>query len=179
MVGHIGAGSPPEAPAHPPATGAAPSAVLVQLLEPLLQVSGWFDYHAMAVLDTFNAVRASRSDHAAAGRVIIGPWKHEYEYWTATEIGEMDWHRDIAAMAASDVEFNRAGAHGGTCAGAFGGGDGIAGGVDAVDIVRSGGLGGAGAGRGAGQDGVRAAGGAGQSGAQQENGADEDRNPPG
>lgn len=57
---------------------------------PLLQVSGWFDYHAMAVLDTFNAVRASRSDHAAAGRVIIGPWKHEYEYWTATEAGEMD-----------------------------------------------------------------------------------------
>lgn len=57
---------------------------------PLLQTSGWFDYHAMAVLDTFNAVRASRSEHAAAGRVIIGPWKHEYEYWTATEAGEMD-----------------------------------------------------------------------------------------
>lgn len=56
---------------------------------PLLQVSGWFDFHAMAVLDTFNAIRQSRSRYADAGRVIIGPWKHDHEFWSDTEVGEM------------------------------------------------------------------------------------------
>lgn len=57
---------------------------------PLLQISGWFDFHAMAVLDTFDAVRGNGSAAAAESRVIIGPWKHDYEYWAQAEAGEMD-----------------------------------------------------------------------------------------
>jgi len=63
---------------------------------PLLQVSGWFDFHAMAVLDTFEAVRRNGVGSTDQSRVIIGPWKHDYEYWTQTEVGEMDCGADAA-----------------------------------------------------------------------------------
>lgn len=63
---------------------------------PLLQVSGWFDFHAMPVLDTFEAVRRDGAGSADQSRVIIGPWKHDYEFWARTEVGEMDCGADAA-----------------------------------------------------------------------------------